>query len=137
MKTFTWKSLFVSSLDSGGSGGAERGTLFWSNSATPDLSTLGASSFTFKFGDFGTAQEGNLLSLNIPNFNSSAKYLFFRAGPNSAGTNNDYLVWKATVFTPSTLVNTATVTAPSGIFDPNSSNNSATDTDTLSQALLA
>ena len=36
----TWTSLWVSSLDSGGSGSAETGTLYWSNSATPDLSTL-------------------------------------------------------------------------------------------------
>jgi uncharacterized repeat protein (TIGR01451 family) len=108
-----WTSLWVSSLDSNGSGAAERGTLFWSDSPTPNLSTL-SNKFTFKFGDFGASEEGNLLALHIPNFDTNAKYLFFIAGPNSAGTNNDYLVWKATTVTPPNLVNTATVSVPGG-----------------------
>ncbi|MDB5311282.1 MAG: sdrD 1, partial [Gemmataceae bacterium] len=125
-----WSSVWVSSLDSGGSGGAETGTLYWSNSPTPDLGTLSASSFTFKFGDFGGAVEGNVLALNPPNFDPTAGYLFFRAGPNAAGTNNDYLLWKATTTTPKTLTNTATVAPPAGVTDSNPDNNTATDTDT-------
>ena len=129
-----WTSLWVSSLDSGGSNSMEMGTMYWSNSATPDLSTLGASSFTFKYSDFGTRGEGNVLSLNPTNFDATANYLFFRAGPNAAGTNNDYLVWKATTVANS-LVNTATVTSPNGFTDTNSANNSATDTDCIPQQL--
>jgi len=130
--TDKWTELWVSSLDSGGSGGAEKGTLYWSNSATPDLSTL-TSKFTFKYGDFGPdTAEGNVLALNPAGFDATAKYVFFVAGPNAGGTNNDYLVWKAsTVATSCTLVNTATVSGPDGFKDTNSANNSATDSDAL------
>jgi uncharacterized repeat protein (TIGR01451 family) len=126
-----WTSLWVSSLDSGGSGGTEMGTLYWSNSATPDLST--ASKFTFKFGDFGTnTAEGDVLSLHPTGFDPNASYVFFVAGPNPAGNNNDYLVWQAsTAATSTTLVNTATVTSPNGFTDTNTSNNSATDSDSI------
>ena len=126
----TWTSLWVSSLDSGGSGGAEMGTLYWSNTATPNLSTL-TTNFTFKFGDFGAAVQGNVLSLPAAaNFDPTAKYVFFIAGPNACGNNNDYLFWKATTSTPGSLVNTATVSTPAGVTDTNPGNNSATDTDT-------
>ena len=127
-----WTSLWVSSLDAGGSGGAETGTFYWSNSATPNLSTL-TTKFTFRYGDFGpNTAEGNVLSLNPTGFDANANYVFFVAGPNTAGTNNDYLLWQASTGAPtSTLVNTATVTAPAGFTDTNSGNNSATDTDTM------
>ena len=126
----TWTSLWVSSLDSGGSGSAETGTLYWSNSATPNLSTL-TTKFTFHYGDFGpNVEEGDVLSLGPTGFDASAQYVFFVAGPNAAGTNNDYLLWKATTGA-ATLTNTATVTAPSGFNDTNPGNNSASDTDNL------
>ena len=126
----SWTSLWVSSLDSGGSGSAETGTIYWSNSATPDLSTL-STKFTFKYGDFGAnVEEGDVLTLGPPGFDASAQYVFFVAGPNAAGTNNDYLFWKATT-AATTLTNTATVTPPSGFTDSNPGNNSATDTDTV------
>ena len=127
-----WTALWVSSLDGGGSGGAEMGTLYWSNTANPNLSTL-TTKFSFKYGDFGpNTAEGNVLALNPPGFDGTAKYVYFVAGPNTAGCNNDYLVWKAsTVATGTTLVNTATVSGPSGFTDTNAGNNSATDTDTL------
>jgi len=89
-----WAGLWVSSLDSGSSGGSELGTLYWSDLAQPDLSAL--TGFSFQFGDFGTAVEGDLVALPglaAAGFDSEAKHLFFRAGPNPAGTNNDYLVW--------------------------------------------
>ena len=61
------------------------------------MPTLG--SFTFQYGDFGTSVEGNLLSLTsrmtAAGWVNSASYLFLTPGPNTAGTNNDYLVWKA------------------------------------------
>ncbi|HLO85900.1 MAG TPA: SdrD B-like domain-containing protein, partial [Nostocaceae cyanobacterium] len=125
-----WTSLWVSSLDGGGSGNAEKGTLYWSNSATPDLNTL-TTKFTFQYGDFGSDVEGDLLKLSkSSSFDANAKYLFFIAGPNAAGTNNDYLVWKVTTAT-ATLNNTATVTAPNGFVDTNPNNNSDTDSDFL------
>jgi uncharacterized repeat protein (TIGR01451 family) len=125
-----WSSLWVSSLDKNGSGGAEMGTLYWSDSATPDLATL-TTKFTFKYGDFGVgAEEGNLLTLRPAGFDADAKYLFFIAGNNTAGTNNDYLVWKAGTL-PAQIINTANIAAPNGFTDTNSANNSATDTDTL------
>ena len=128
--TDKWTSVWVSSLDANGSGGAETGTFTWSNSPAPDLSTLAASSYTFKYGQFGASEQGNVLSLNPAGFDPTAKYLFFRAGPNAAGTNNDYLLWKATTATAQ-LINTATVSAPSGFVDLNPNNNSSTDVDTL------
>ncbi len=127
----TWTSLWVSSLDSGGSGGREMGTLYWSNSPTPDLSKL--TGFTFKFGDFGSSVEGDLLTLHPAGFDATAQYLFFRAGPNPCGTNNDYLFWKATTTTPGQLCNTATVTPPAGVININP-NNSSTDCDTPTKA---
>jgi hypothetical protein len=91
-----WTSLWVSSLDSGGSGSSEKGTLSWSNSASPTGVKLG--SFTFKYGDFGTSVEGNVLGLAAASgFLNTAQYVFFTPGPNAAGTNNDYLVWKGTI----------------------------------------
>jgi uncharacterized repeat protein (TIGR01451 family) len=125
-----WSSLWVSSLDVGGSGNAELGTLYWSNSATPDLATL-TTKFVFKYGDFGLGEEeGNILSLNPPGFDATAKYVFFVAGPNPSGTNNDYLLWKAGTI-PAQISNTATVTAPTGFTDSNTANNTATDTDNV------
>jgi len=125
-----WSSLWVSNLDADGSGGAEIGTLYWSDEAMPDLSKL-TTKFTFKYGDFGVgAESGDVLSVRPSNFNADAKYVFFVAGANSAGTNNDYLVWKAGTV-PSEVVNTATVTAPSTFIDTNPNNNSATDIDDI------
>lgn len=87
----TWTELWVSSLDSGGTGGSEEGRLYWGNSAT---------SFT-SFADFtfgttaGTCNvECNIMPL-IAGFDPTAKYLLFAHPPiTSVGDNNDYLVWK-------------------------------------------
>jgi len=89
-----WSSLWVSSLDDGGSANNETGTLYWSNQAQPALSTL-ISQRVFAHSDLSGADEGNLLALAgfAATFDPTAKYLFFRAGPNPAGTNNDYLIW--------------------------------------------
>ncbi len=125
-----WSSLWVSNLDANGSGGAEIGTLYWSNDPMPDLSSL-TTKFTFKYGDFGVgAETGDVLSLRPSSFNADAKYVFFVAGNNPNGSNNDYLVWKAGTV-PAQIANTAKVAAPSGFVDTNTSNNSATDTDEL------
>jgi hypothetical protein len=89
-----WTSLWVSSLDDGGSKNNEMGTLYWSNLEQPDLSSL-SSSFLFKHSNLGSEAEGNLFAISgFPaGFDPTAKYLFFRAGPNPDGQNNDYLVW--------------------------------------------
>jgi len=88
-----WSSLWVSSLDEGGSNNNETGTLYWSNLPQPDLSTL-STQHVFAHSDLGGLDEADLLALpGFPGtFDTSAKYLFFRAGPNLAGNNNDYLV---------------------------------------------
>ena len=88
----TWTSLWVSSLDEGGTGGSEEGMLLWSNTA--DFSVV-LGSFVFKYPDFGAGVvEGDLLTLGAAaGFDETAMYLLFINNPNS-GTNNDYLVWK-------------------------------------------
>ena len=90
-----WTGLWVSSLDAGGSGSDETGTLFWSSLEKPDLSRLSATSFTFKHSDLGATDQGNLFAVPgfPPRFDASATYLFFRAGVNPDGNDNDYLVW--------------------------------------------
>ncbi len=96
-----WTSLWVSSLDSGGSGGSEEGILRWGNSLAELLAGINA--FNFGFGDFGGAVEGNILSLvAAAGFDSSALYVLFLPNYN-AGTNNDYLVWKGS-YEPGRLV---------------------------------
>jgi uncharacterized repeat protein (TIGR01451 family) len=125
-----WSSVWVNSLDKSGSG-ATVGTLYWSDSDTPNLATL-TTKFTFKAGDFGLgAQQGDLLSLHPANFDADAKYLFFVAGDGgSGGAGSDYLVWKAGTI-PTEIANTATIAAPAGFTDTNAANNSATDVDHL------
>ena len=125
----TWTSLWVSALDSYGWGGTGGGTLYWSNSPTPNLSTLSADCFTFNSATFGNNVEGNLLSVAPANFDPTATYLFFCAGQNPFGTNNGCgnnngcgdngcRIWKVTT-TCDLLTNTATVTPPAGFTDTN------------------
>jgi hypothetical protein len=93
----TWESLWVSSLDGGGTGGSEEGWLFWSND--PGTASLFVE---FSFGDFGGAVEGDILTLlSTAGFDRTAKYIFFTADWGS-GDNNDYLVWKGTLETVET-----------------------------------
>jgi PEP-CTERM motif len=87
-----WTSLWVSSLDSGGSNSHEQGVLSWSNTADPNSARLG--SFGFGYGDFGSLVEG---SLTFPSaFPTTAKYLFFTNNWTN-GSDNDFLVWKGTI----------------------------------------
>ena len=92
-----WSELWVSSLDSGGTGGNETGTVYWSN-------TLGdtTNSFTFSFNDFNPGVNGDILTLlQASGFDPFAKYVMFRAGTDGQGAsaefNNDYLVWGASL----------------------------------------
>jgi hypothetical protein len=95
-----WTSLWVSSLDSGGSNNAEKGVLYWSND--PLFSTFG--SFSFGYGDFGTSVEGDLLTLSPAGFDPTALYLLFTNdltnGAAGHGANNDYLVWQGATAPP-------------------------------------
>jgi hypothetical protein len=87
-----WTQLWVSSLDSGGSGGSEEGKLVWGNSLA-ELAA-GTNSFLFAWPNFGGAVEGNILSLLAASgFNPDALYVMF-THPTGVGDNNDYLVWK-------------------------------------------
>ena len=91
-----WTSLWVSSLDSGGSNNAEAGFLLWSND--PTFGTF--SFFHFAYGDFGAGiNEGDVLTLAAASgFNPAARYVLFENDIGN-GPNNDYLVWKgATTF---------------------------------------
>ena len=99
-----WASLWVSSLDSGGSNGHETGTLLWGNS----LSDLLGNYFSFSYGDFGTSVEGDVLGLSqAGSFDPTARYVIFLAGtpsciagaqtPGCNGTDNDYLVYGASL----------------------------------------
>lgn len=91
-----WDGAWVSSLDSGGTGGAEAGQMYWSNLADPN-NVIGQSSdfLDYAYGSFGGAVTGNVLALADTSFNPSDKYLFFRGNP-ANGTNNDHLIWGVT-----------------------------------------
>jgi hypothetical protein len=91
-----WTSLWVSSLDSGGTDGSETGRLFWSHTSGGFDPT---NSFTFEFTDLSSGVEANLFTLAGfagSGFDASAPFLLFVAGTGPFG-NNDYLVWKGSV----------------------------------------
>ncbi|MCU0870234.1 MAG: PEP-CTERM sorting domain-containing protein [Burkholderiales bacterium] len=91
-----WTDVWVSSLDAGGSNDLEQGLVYWSNSATPDLSVL--KPIEIDMGDItGGGVEGSIWKHLIANgFDATADYIFFRADPTNlegGKANNDYLVW--------------------------------------------
>ena len=102
-----WTSLWVSSLDGGGSGGSEEGIFCWGDGAGPSASISGGCT-GLSFGDFGSAAEGDILTLDSvlnSGFDASAEWVFFGAGcdlsgGSSCGDNNDYLVWKGSIEVP-------------------------------------
>lgn len=88
-----WSDLWVSSLDAGGTNSNESGILYWSNSATPVLSSLTGASFSHIALN---ADYGSIWSLVSASIDPTANYLFFI--PDAAnGSNNDFLVWGAGV----------------------------------------
>lgn len=94
-----WLSLWVGSLDSGGTNLNETGTLYWSNT----LGDLTTGHFSFASSDFSPNAYGNIEGLaqaTAAGFNPFANFLMFRAGLPGEGTgnNNDYLVWGASLF---------------------------------------
>lgn len=100
--------LFVSSLDNGGSGGSEKGTVFWSNASMID-DILAGNGFSFSYGS-GSNQinvTGDVLGLPgavSSGFSPNARYLLFTSGAGSqitqTGLNNDYLISAAALTDP-------------------------------------
>ncbi len=90
----TWESLWVSSLDSGGTNRNESGMVF-----TGDAIGTSLSSFAFSFADLVNDVEGDVLALaSAAGFDRTHRYVWFENSA-SNGTNNDYLVWKGSVAT--------------------------------------
>jgi len=86
--TDMWSGLWISSLDFNGTGQAETGTLYWSN-------TLGdlSNSFTFDANDV-TGANGNIFALLPLSFDPFASFLMFTSTATANNpSNNDYLVW--------------------------------------------
>lgn len=105
-----WTSLWVSSLDADNKDGdIEFGRLLWSDCADVAMDpncTYGQ--FTFKYTDFGTNVEGDILALAAAaGFDPTAKYLLFLpGGVGTIGSDNDYLLWRGSIQTvpePATL----------------------------------
>lgn len=97
-----WTSLWVSSLDSGGSNGNETGTVYFSDTEFLDLTS--ATGYTYDYYDVETANNGDILDYINPTADElDSKYVFFRAGPNEqcnvkgCTSNNDHLIWKGTL----------------------------------------
>ena len=91
-----WSSLWVSSLDNGGSNSNESGILEWSSTPTGFSSLI---AFHFSFNDFGGSIEEDIFAAAVAGgFDPTSGYLLFINDPaNCQGTcNNDYLVWKGT-----------------------------------------
>lgn len=99
---YSWSDLVVSSLDSGGTGGAEQGTLSWSDTDFTSLNSTQASTFltstltsnssdeaAFSYGTGGNAAsqvngEGSIMNLaSTSSFNKNANTLVFTAGAGS------------------------------------------------------
>jgi hypothetical protein len=96
-----WSSLWVSSLDNGGSNSNESGILEWSSTPT-GFSTL--HSYDFSYNTFSPSIEEDIFANAIAGgLDPTSKYLLFINDPNncSGGTcNNDYLVWKGAYLAP-------------------------------------
>jgi len=94
-----WSSLWVSSLDSGGSNGNESGILEWSSTPGGFSDNPGVTSFHFSYNTFGgSAFEYDIFSAAVAGgFDKTAPYLLFLdnlGNCDSSGCNNDYLLWK-------------------------------------------
>ena len=92
---YSWSDLLVSSLDSGGTNGAEAGTIYWSSDNIADINTFlnntiaGSNSASFSYGTGGPTNNeidtnGNVLALNnAASFDPNAKYAVFTSGAGS------------------------------------------------------
>ena len=94
-----WTDLWVSSLDGGGTNNNESGLVYFSDNAFAALDAT-TSSFAVDFNDLSPSVEGSIWSIlqaaGLTAADAQKQYVFFTAD-GSNGTNNDYLVWKATV----------------------------------------
>lgn len=102
-----WTSLYVSSLDSGGTNGNESGVLYW-------FEGDGEHSFAFSHDALGGGSEGDLFNIKdfSKTFNPSVEQIFFVSNnsncvrtaldlcDNTKPLDNDYLVWKGSVSVP-------------------------------------
>ncbi len=93
---FVWDEIWVSSLDSGGTGGSEEGALYYGD--TDDVAALlTGDPQLFNYDSNGINVEGEL-SDSIIDAVSASKYLLFTHLPREdVGTDNDYLVWKGVI----------------------------------------
>jgi hypothetical protein len=105
---FTWTSIQLSSLDGNGQTNTnlfERGILWADNNGTPNgTSTIGDNKIcTFGAGNLGTCIKIGGTSVEpdyaVPIGYANSKYLFFQPKDWSGhgNTDNDFLVWKATI----------------------------------------
>jgi hypothetical protein len=93
---FSWVELWVSSMDSGGTGGSEEGILYWGDA-------LGVWNGSFGFAYPGINIEGDILALAAAaGFDENAKFVMF-VNNSASGTNNDFLVWKGVLEGPQKL----------------------------------
>jgi hypothetical protein len=92
---FKWTSLWVSSLDSGGTGRSEEGVFFYGD--TDDVASLLLGTgvdFAYSAGDPVEIKLDSLITDMI----AASKYLLFTHRPkDDVGDNNDYLVWKGAI----------------------------------------
>jgi hypothetical protein len=100
-----WTSLWVSSLDNGGSNNNESGILEWSNTPT---GFTPANTFHFSFNTFNPSIEEDIVAAALAGgFDPTSKYLLFIADSTncqSANCNNDYVVWKGAYEQPPRLL---------------------------------
>ena len=92
---YSWSDLVVSSLDSGGTNGAEQGTMYWSNDSTADINTFlnntiaSSNNAAFSYGTGGAANDqidinGSVLALNdASSFDPNAQHVVFTSGAGS------------------------------------------------------
>jgi len=92
-----WTDVWVSSLDEGGTNGVEKGVVYWSNVAAPDLNSMTGITIDMN-NSLGGSTEGSIFGyLTANGMDATAQYLFFRSSPvnvdQGATGNNDYLVY--------------------------------------------
>lgn len=93
---YSWSDLVVSSMDSGGTNGAEAGTMYWSSNSIADINTFlnntlagsNPDQLAFSYGTDSTQNQintnGNVLGLpGAGSFDPNSKYVVFTSGAGS------------------------------------------------------
>ena len=100
-----WTSLWVSSLDNGGSNNNESGILEWSNTPT---GFTPANTFHFSFNTFNPSIEEDIFAAALAGgFDPTSRFVLFVADSTncqSGSCNNDYVVWKGAYEPPLRLL---------------------------------